>query len=625
MLWFLRFKQLNKDLKLLLIFLIINDCLPFKNKLLGSPLSFKPKQKQMKKLNIFIIFLVISIGATSIEPSLVLRPLFEPHTVQYSPDGRFLILESDHRYEVWSTESNERLLEGNYRFKIGRLIDSAVIREGSGFILVSDEDVFIAVDYTLTSTSARAFELSDGSLLWESEELSLGLGVADALTTIVSMGTAAAGGRALTNVAGAPVGYGMMGTTGMVAGAFSNDPVIDNAIHHIPELNAITFNSDDGLQLAAVRTGELLWQQEEVSGAMGEVFYDPENNLLIAISILTSEIQQLTSRPEILAIDAGSGELVWRAEYISNFRPGHAFVIGQALVTDYFGIALYDIKTGERIEGEVAESYSRAESNLRIMSRLTAGDGQGFETTTSVPQINENNHILYITGMRRGNSEPQGGAKALQKIDPESGDFVFFVEDIAGRAYEPIQTGLSDELLYVKMVRRTNTHIMGINPETGEVVFETEPVRNRLTTEYDYFTLMYDAIMDASSTGLQLYNRFTGELLKEVSFRDIGVGRLRNYSSHPGGFAIFGTDGVALVSASGEVQKELDMGNIQNFFADEDEIWLLDNRRFRRLDASSLEVLSELDYPRRDMIEFSPTGNSFVHLRRDGVAVYNIR
>ncbi len=579
----------------------------------------------MKKINIFALFLLFSITTMSMEPTLVLRPRFEPHTVQYSPDGRFLILESDHRYEVWSTMSNELLLEGNYRYKIGRLIESARIREGSGFILIPEEDVFITIDYTLTNTDTKAFDLTDGELLWDSDNLSLGLGVADALTTIMAMGSRAAGGRALTSVAGAPMGYGMMGTTGMVAGAFSNDPVIDDAIHYIPELNAMTFNSDDGLQLADVRTGKLIWEQEEVSGAMGEVFYDPENNLLIAISILTSEIRQLTSRPEIMAIDAETGDLLWRTEYISNFRPGHSFVVGPTLVTDFFGIALYDLKTGERVEGEVAESYARAESNLRIMSRLTAGDGQEIITTTSVPQIDHNNHILYMTGMRRGNSEPQGGVKALQKIDPESGNFVFFVEDIAGRAYEPIQTVLTDEILYVKMARRANTHIIGINPETGEVVFETEPVRNRLTTEYDYFSLMDDAIMDASSTGLLLYDRFTGELLQEVSFRDLGVGRLRNNSAHPNGFAIFGTDGVALVSASGEVLKEIDLGNIENFFADEDEIWLLDNRNYVRLDARSLKVISELEYRRREIIEFSPAGNSFVHLHGSGMSVYNLR
>lgn len=579
----------------------------------------------MKKINFLILFLLISITAMSLEPSLVLRPGFEAQSVQYSPDGRFLILESDHRYEVWSTSSNELLLEGNYRHKVGRFIESVRIREGSGFILIPEEDVFIVIDYTLTNTSTKAFDLTNGELLWESDNLSLGLGVADALSTIMAMGSRTAGGMALTSVAGSPAGYGLMGTTGMVAGAFSNDPVIDDAIHYIPELNAMTFNSDDGLQLVDVRTGELIWQQDEVSGAMGEVFYDPENNLLIAISILTSEIRQLTSRPEIMAIDVETGSLNWRAEYISNFRPGHSFVVGPTLVTDFFGIALYDIKTGERVEGEVGESYARAESNLRIMSRMTAGDGQEIMTTTSVPQIDQNNHIYYITGMRRGNSEPQGGTKALQKIDPESGDFIFFIEDIAGRAYDPVQTFLTDELLYVKMARRSNTHLMGINPETGEVVFETEPVRNRITTEYDYFTLMDDAIMDASSTGLQLYDRFTGELLQEVSFRDIGVGRLRNYSAYPGGFAVFGTDGVALVSASGEVLKELELGNVENFFADEDEIWLLDNRNYVRLDARSLEVISELEYRRRDIIEFSPTGNSFVHLHGIGMSVYNLR
>ena len=203
------------------------------------------------------------------------------------------------------------------------------------------------------------------------------------------------------------------------------------------------------------------------------------------------------------------------------------------------------------------------------MFRLTAGDGQGFETQTSKPEIDQNNHILYITGMRRGNSEPITGVKALQKIDPVSADFVFFIEDIAGRTYKPIQTALTDDLLYVIMTRRTNTHIIGINPETGRVVFETDPVRNRITTEYDYFSLMDKAIMDASSTGLSLYDRLTGEPLQEVSFRDIGVSRLCNDSAHPNGFAVFGTDGVALVSASGEVLKQLDLGNIESFFANE--------------------------------------------------------
>lgn len=579
----------------------------------------------MKTTSAFIVFILFALGTMALEPSLVLRSRLEAQSVQYSPDGRFLILESDQGFEVWSTSTNELLLEGNYRFKLGRVIEAARISEGSGFILIPEEDVFIAVDYALTSTNTRAFDLTDGELLWESENLSLGMGVAETLGTVMSMGAIGAGGRALTSVAGAPAGYGLMGVTGMTAGAFSNDPAIDQAIHYIPELRAMTFNSDDGLQLADVRTGELIWEQGEVSGAMGEVFYDPENNLVIAISVLRSEIRQLTSRPEILAIDAQSGDLLWRAEYISNFRPGHSFVIGQTLVIDFFGIALYDLKTGERLEGEVAESYARAESNLRIMSRMTAGDGQGFETITSVPQIDQNQHILYITGLRRGNSEPQAGHKALQKIDPASGNFVYVVEEIAGRGDTPIQTELTDDLLYVKMARRANTHLMGINPETGEVVFETEPVRNRLTTEYDYFSLMDDAIMDASSTALLLYDRSTGELLQEVSFRDIGVGRLRNYAAHPNGFAVFGTDGVALISASGEVLRELELGNIQNFFASEEEIWLLDNRKYVRLDAQSLETISELDYRRREIIEFSPTGNSFVHFRGGGLAVYNLR
>src|SRR5690606_22026442 len=83
---------------------------------------------------------------------------FSPDFIDFSPDDKYMVAENENRYLVWNTESNKKVLEGNYKFKIGRFVKSITMPTGSGYILFGNEVVFMTVDYQNNHTEIKAFD-----------------------------------------------------------------------------------------------------------------------------------------------------------------------------------------------------------------------------------------------------------------------------------------------------------------------------------------------------------------------------------------------------------------------------------------------------------------------------------
>src|SRR5690554_3350525 len=75
-----------------------------------------------------------SVNSTQIDLGL------SPDFIDFSPDDRYMVAENENRYLVWSTESSKKVLEGNYKFKIGRFIKKVSIPTGSGYFLFGNEE-----------------------------------------------------------------------------------------------------------------------------------------------------------------------------------------------------------------------------------------------------------------------------------------------------------------------------------------------------------------------------------------------------------------------------------------------------------------------------------------------------
>lgn len=542
-----------------------------------------------------------------------ITPSFKAEAVWFSPDDRYLITEGDRKFEVFEAATGKAVI---------RSTDTApkYSYKNNGCLLFPDEGVFIAVGHELVDAHVRAFDLSTGQLLWQSEDLSLGGGWADIMVAVGS----------LASVADPMSQRAASAYNSNVAGMFVSNKDLDIYINHIPELGCIAMNGQKGLQLIDLRTGEVRWNQPNVAVALGEVVYSPERDMIACITIHSNEMQRLFGKPEIVGLNATTGEEVWRVDYSGNFRPNSTFLVGESLVLNFFGISLFDMASGNRKAGAITDCYKRAEMQNKVLNAMIGHhtEGQGLTTITSPPIIDDAGHVYYVVGVNGDGSraDPVGGSKkSLQKIDPASGNFVFQGLEAGKKSDNPMQAYLHNGIYYVKMTNKNRSSLVGMSAESGQLLFRTDAIKNRFGTSFDNFYHQGNTLLDISATALIFYNDRTGEVITEVGFKDLGVGRLENFAPHDNGFVIFGADGTVFVDGAGKPIKTIPMRDIRQFQAGDGDIRLVDTQRFVRLSASSLEELTALNHGHPRSIIMSPRASVVAHLNGGFVSVYPMR
>jgi len=542
-----------------------------------------------------------------------ITPSFMPEAVWFSPDDMYIIMEGERRFEVFETATGKVVIRSE---------DTAPKKgyKGNGCLLFAFEGVFIVVEHELIDANVRAFDLGTGALLWQSDDLSLGGGWADIM---VAVGSLAAQADPISRRAS--VAY-----NSDVAGMFVSNKDLDNYINHIPELGCIAMNGQKGLQLIDLRTGEVLWKQSSVAVALGEVVYSPGRDIIACITIHSNEIQRLFGKPEIVGLNARTGEEMWRVEYSGNFRPNSTYLIGETLVLNFFGISLFDMATGSRKPGAVTDCYKRAELQNKVLNAMIGHqtEGQGLTTVTSPPVIDREGHMYYVVGVNGDGSraDPVGGSKkSLQKIDPATGDFLFQGLEAGKKSDNPMQAYLHDGIYYVKMTNKNRSSLVGMDASTGKLLFRTDAIKNRFGSSFDNFYHQGNTLLDISATALMFYNDRTGEVITEVSFKNLGVGRLENFAPHDNGFVIFGADGTVFVDGAGKPLKTIPMRDIRKFQAGEADIRLVDSQRFVRLSAASLEELVSLGHGHPRSIIMSPKTSLVAHQNGSSVDLYLMR
>lgn len=546
------------------------------------------------------------------DQDLVIKPSFTPDFIEFSSDDKYLVLENENRYEVWNTHTKAKVLTGKHRFKIGRLISGFNISEGSGYFLFGNEELFLTVDYTLNETNVKAHDLTSGEVVWSSNNLDMGISDLEIASQILNTGRTINANEIRLN-----------STSNGLYNYFTRDHMLDKLVSYMPDRSLLCVNGKDGLQLVNLKTGEILWNQPELKGSIGELFYDNNNDLLIAMRLNNSELDALFSKPEIQALNAETGDLVWTTKYDGDFKPNAAYVVDQTLVLPYYDLTLLDIKTGEERDGNVKDGMQSARKMARRMAVLGS---QGLGDNGSFPVLDENKVIHYFTGFRKGKDlDPDGGKKAYLQINIHEDKFIKVEEGIAKTNNRVIQEELTDDMFYVKLSKGlSSTYIVGMNRQTGKVVFETDKIKNRFGSEYDPFLLNGNRIVDVSAKGIYMYDAQTGKEIKEISHKDIGVGRLRDQIIFNNGLILLGTKGVSIVDDAGNVQQNFqDFSKIRDYRIG-DEIWLVEKKRFTRIDATTFAIIEDIEFKRKENVFFSPSGNYFTKLNADGdeITVY---
>lgn len=596
---------------------------------LGLLFSFFGSQQKKTFGGIVLGFLLIFCGNqlfAQSEPDWIISSDFNPKYTSYSNDGKYIVLENEDKYEVWNLESREQVLQGDYRNKVGRSIPGVGITEGSAFLLFEEEEIFLQFDYTLSFTTATAFALTNGEEKWVKNDLDIGISTVESIYQILTNAqrlrqdeetlseatfSAATGMNTISKKNNIPVSY------------VGHDERLKKLITYLPEKNAIAVNGKEGLQLLEIKTGEVLWQQAELKGGLGEVFYEPNSDVIIAIRVSQTELQNIAGRPEVQALNAQNGDLVWTLKYSGDFIPGTAFVRNDVLLLPYFGLTLIDIKSGEEMDSDVKEGMERHRKMYRNMSVLGAGgeEGNTLGDNSSYPLVDENGIIHYVVGMQGGKHiDPDGSRKSYLQIDFNTGEIILQEDKIARQNNRVIQEELTNDFLYLKMTNGlSGSYIVALDRKTGQIAFETEKVSNRLGTDFDPFLFDGDKIVDASSKGIHTYDAKSGENISTINYKDFEVGRLKNQIAFDHGLILIGTKGVAITDNEGNVQTTFDeVGKITDLRLTANEIWMVEENRFFRVGTEPLEVLEEVKFEKNENVFFSSNGSYLVRVGASG-------
>ncbi|MGM0634526.1 MAG: PQQ-binding-like beta-propeller repeat protein [Bacteroidota bacterium] len=568
-----------------------------------------------KKIILLLGLVIYSLnGFTQTELGWEVNSSIKPKHIDFSENNRFMILDSESAYEVWNTNTNSKILQGKYRYKWGRNLPGVYLTEGSTYLLFENEEIFLQIDYTLNNTKVDAYDLTTGEKIWSLTNLDMGISDVETIYQIVSNAqrvvqnednfadasfTVATGMRSSTNKNRVPVSY------------VGHDKTIKKLINYLPQKNAISINGKNALQLLDLKTGEIIWEQPELKGGLGEIFYEPINDILIAVRVNNSELDNIASRPEVQALNAKNGDLLWTTKYNGDFIPEAAYVYNQTLILPYYGLMFIDINTGEELEGDVKEAMQRQRKIQRNMSVLGS---EGLGDNCTLPILDENGIIHYLVGYHKGKHiNPDGSKKAYLKIDAEKGEIISAEEGLAKQGNRVIQEELTNETLYVKLSKGlSSSYILALDKNSGKIVFETDKIKNRLGTDYDPFLLNDDRIIDVSSKGIHLYDAQNGNEIKSINYKKIGVGKFKNQLAFSKGIILIGTKGLAIINNQGEVKNTFhDIKKINDIVIN-DEIWILEKKRFVRMSLNPIEVIEEIQLQKDEQMFFSTNGKSLI-------------
>lgn len=569
------------------------------------------------KTNILIALILSNLIFAQHNPDFVINPGFEPQHIEFSSNDKYLILENTTNYQVWNLQNKTLALKGAYKYIVGQSIPGISVSEGSGYMLFEAEDVFLVVNYTLNLTNVEAFSLKDGKMLWQLENLDMAISEYESVYMILK--------TARTLQKSEFRNFDIQRENNLLI----RDNYISRLINYMPERNAIAINGKEGLQLIDVRDGKLLWNQPDLKGGIGELFYDPKNDIIVAIRIATDEIAHIISRPEIQGLNCETGDLLWTAKYDGTFKDGYAFVLDQTLIVPYYGLAFIDMKTGKEREGDIKKRMESVRKGQRVLSMIMVEGGEQGGNN-SKPLFDEAGNLYYFVGVQKnGNINPVGAQKGFLKIDVLNDKVLALETNIARGNNQVVQELLANDIFYVKLTKGSSeSFIIAMNSNSGKVIFETKPLKNRLGTSHDPFLLDGDRIVDLSAKGVHIFNSMTGQEIHYVDFKDIGVGRLRNNFIFDEGILIFGVNGVAIIDYLGKVKKKFpEIGKINDYKKVGDEVSLVEDKRFIRIHLKNMEIIESAEFKRKENVFLSPTGERVVRINQDGdlLSVYDLK
>lgn len=164
------------------------------------------------------------------------------------------------------------------------------------------------------------------------------------------------------------------------------------------------------------------------------------------------------------------------------------------------------------------------------------------------------------------------------------------------------------------------TIITAIDPKNGEVLFQTEKAKNSadIAKAFNPFIISNKRIIDIVSKGIYTLDAKTGKQIAYTATKDIGIGTVQFSRFFEKGILVFGTKGLGILDFNGNIIQSIEAKNVKNVMANTKEVWVLENKKFTRINLQEAKITETISFKSRETMVFSPFGKYLLKVNTEG-------
>lgn len=271
------------------------------------------------------------------------------HTINnltISEDGRYALAEGALDFTVTDLQTRKTILESELSIPIVDGILSLGKSGGAGVMLFGEQDRVISIEYSSDTTILKGYDLQTGKQIYQLDTVLLGISKAEEFIKAVEVMSTAKKDRRRTFD---NLDDGNRLQLKRFSGVYLKNEALKSCVHVMPALDAMLIVTREGVLLFDVITGIVRWNQMEFPSGVAEAIYIPEQNSIVMMNAYENDINRALAQKVIFNVDAASGELIWESEYTANYFPESSYVVGDRLLLDYYGLEIFNLKTGENL------------------------------------------------------------------------------------------------------------------------------------------------------------------------------------------------------------------------------------------------------------------------------------
>ncbi|MEM7655480.1 MAG: hypothetical protein AAF399_05070 [Bacteroidota bacterium] len=598
----------------------------------------------MKLRTSFLFLLALSyLGLLFAQP---FQPLvekeFEPQFLDYflssgqkdfyfSPDGSRLFLTTDLRYHVLDANSGAVIGEGKHLSKLDAglaslagilrnrsfsredAIEKSRFDEGTEYLALPEEGVILMLDWNKDDNHIKALDLETGQIRWQVDRYRYSASSKSQYVDLV-LGLANAGRlqrktpQEIARKNAKLQGYGeqslLSQPASLAAWGFFTP---------LPGTGLVLMRIQEKYVALDLKTGAERWvyDQRKLSFGFAEM---SEDDGLILVNFNSSYFQ--ANERLILKLDPQTGEEIWTANHVSDFREGRTYLRGDRLICDYYGAEVFDIKTGERILLSIDEKTIKTQN---AMSSLFMADGAGGRGTQAIasPSVLVGHHLytsIFQLGKRRYAND--GSSKAIvQKYDLRSGQ----------RLWESDKLSVGTDLAYAsekevfvrkgKAFGKSSLYIL--DAQSGRTQGETKTIDGFIYREGTVDILTEAYLYRGGKKNIYAFAASDWDLKQTYDAKGAKVGKLQVMVPAEGALMSVGDKGVVFFDGTGKAGSVISTPMITGSFWNDTYGFLITNKRTLAIDLAKQSQAGQLNWipNERTLFLFSETGDRLAIIR----------